>query len=69
MEPTAVKVITVGSGEQLYQSSSGVQIPGFGAWVLVGLVVGIWAIIQFALLGPVEVARIAASEADAGGQE
>jgi len=69
LESSPESVITVASGSQIVRSRSGVKIPGFGAWVLISLVIGIWATIQFALLGPVEVARRAAqAEQDQGGR-
>ena len=59
-ESKPLSVYTVSPGPQLERSESGVAIPGFGAWVLIGVLVGIWAIIQFALVGPVQVARLGA---------
>lgn len=57
LESEPLSVLTVGSGPQLERSTAGVRIPGLGAWVVIGVLVGIWAIIQFALVGPVRVAR------------
>lgn len=61
LESLPLSVVTVGSDDQIVRSTSGVRIPGFGAWVLIAILVGVWAIIQFAMVGPVHVARIAAS--------
>ena len=60
-ESKPLSVYTVSPGPQLERSESGVEIPGLGAWVLIGVLVGIWAIIQFALVGPVQVARLGAA--------
>jgi hypothetical protein len=60
LESLPLSVVTVGSDDQIVRSTSGVRIPGFGAWVLIAILVGVWAIIQFAMVGPVHVARIAA---------
>ncbi|HSM01245.1 MAG TPA: hypothetical protein VK960_02230 [Acidimicrobiia bacterium] len=65
IESAPQSVITVTPGPQIVRSRSGVKIPGFGAWVLIAIVVGIWATIQFALLGPVQVARRAVEDGDA----
>lgn len=64
LESLPVSVVTVGSNNQIVRSTAGVRIPGFGAWVLIALLVGVWAIIQFAMVGPVHVARIAAESAE-----
>lgn len=66
LESLPVSVVTIGSDDQIVRSTSGVRIPGFGAWVLIAVLVGVWAIIQFAMVGPVQVARIAAESADSG---
>ena len=58
-ESHPLPVVTVGSGPQIVSADAGLRIPGFGVWILIALVITIWAIIQFALLGPVEVARLA----------
>lgn len=63
-EPLAV--YTVNPGPQLERSESGVQIPGLGAWVLIGVLAGTWAVIQFALVGPVHVARLSTEIEDRG---
>ena len=55
-ESEPVSVLIVGSGSQLERSTAGVRIPGLGAWVVIGVLVGIWAVIQFALIGPMRVA-------------
>ena len=55
-ETVELPAVDVAAGGQLERSTSGVQIPGFGAWVLIALLVGIWGLIQFALSGPVRVA-------------
>lgn len=71
VESEPLSFVTVTPGPQLVRSSAGVRIPGFGAWVLVILLVGIWATIQFALLGPVAVARageVARQNGEDGGQ-
>ena len=63
LESNPVTIVAVGSGPQIVRSTSGVQIPGLGAWVLIGLLVTIWGIIQFALVGPVQVARAGSGKA------
>jgi hypothetical protein len=55
-ETEQVPPVDVTAGAQLERSTSGVKIPGFGAWVLIALLVGVWGLIQFALAGPVRVA-------------
>lgn len=60
LESLPLSVVTVGSDDQIVRSTSGVRIPGLGAWVLIALLVGVWGVIQFAMVGPVHVARIAA---------
>ncbi len=65
LESLPISIITVGEGPQIVRSTAGIQIPGLGAWVIVGLLVGVWAIIQFSMVGPVQIARVAAvREAD-----
>lgn len=56
-ETVTLSVVTLGSGPQVVRSESGVRIPGLGAWVLIAVLVSVWALIQFALLGPMTVAR------------
>jgi hypothetical protein len=56
-ETATLDVLTVGSGAQVVRSTSGVEIPGFGAWVLVAVLLSVWGLIQFALIGPMAVAR------------
>lgn len=65
LESQPLPIVTVGSGSQVVRSESGVRIPGFGAWVLIGILVLVWALIQFAMLGPVRVAFAAAREGEA----
>jgi hypothetical protein len=69
IESEPLPIVTVGAGTQVVRSESGVKIPGFGAWVLIGIVVLIWALIQFAMLGPVRVALAAAREGEAASAE
>jgi len=52
-----IEFAVIGSERQIHRSTAGVKIPGFGAWVLIGLIVVVWGIIQFTLLGPMLVAR------------
>jgi hypothetical protein len=66
IESEPLSVYMVGQGPQLERSESGVDIPGLGAWVLIGVLVGIWAVIQFALVGPVQVARLSAGDGEGG---
>lgn len=56
LESHPLEVITVGPGPQLEGGQEGFRIPGLGVWVLIFVLVGIWAIIQFALAGPLQVA-------------
>lgn len=60
-ESVDLPTVDVTAGGQLERSTSGIRIPGFGAWVLIALLVGIWGLIQLALSGPV---RIAAASTD-----
>lgn len=68
-ESHPLSIVTVGSGRQIVRSESGIQIPGLGAWVLIAVLVLVWALIQFAMLGPVRVGLAAAADAreDEGG--
>jgi len=67
LESTPISVLVVGPKDQVFRSTSGIRIPGFGAWVLIGLIISVWGIIQFALVGPVLVAsRFDDSEEDHG---
>lgn len=59
IESQPLPIVTVGSGSQVVGPDAGVQIFGLGAWVLIGILVLVWALIQFAMLGPVRVARLA----------
>lgn len=68
IESQPLPIVTVGNDRQIVRSEAGVRIPGFGAWVLIALVVGIWATIQLALLGPVMVAA-AESETEEGPED
>ena len=61
-ESQPLPIVTVGTGTQVVRSEAGVKIPGFGAWVLIGILVLVWALIQFAMLGPVRVAQTAARQ-------
>ena len=56
IESEPIPVIVVGPERQIVRSEAGIQIPGFGAWVLIGVIVTVWGIIQFALAGPMLVA-------------
>jgi hypothetical protein len=62
LESQPLPIVTVGSGTQVVRSESGVRIPGFGAWVLISILVLVWALIQFAMLGPVRVAFASARD-------
>lgn len=68
-ESEPLSIITVGSGPQLARSTAGVRIPGLGAWMIIAVLVGIWAVIQFALIGPVQVARRAEPEDATTGEQ
>ncbi len=57
LESQPLTVLTSGTGRQIVQGTAGVRIPGLGAWVLIGVMAAVWAIIQFALVGPIIVAR------------
>ncbi len=69
LESDPQRVITVAAGPQIIRSEAGVKIPGFGAWILIGILVSVWAIIQFAMVGPVQVAREGLGRAEAEGRE
>ncbi len=58
LESEPLPLVTVGAGRQIVRSESGVSIPGFGAWVLIALLILTWSLIQFAMLGPVRVAAV-----------
>jgi len=70
-ESVPESVVTEGLGSQIVRSNNGVRIPGLGAWVLIALLVGVWAIIQFAMIGPIQVSREAEASRtiDHAGQE
>lgn len=72
LESQPLAVVTVGAGPQLVRSRAGVSIPGFGAWMLIALLVAIWGTIQFAMYGPVRIAGEATrhgGEATGDGEE
>ena len=56
-ESTTITIITIGAEPQVVRSEAGVQIPGLGAWVVIGVLLAVWGLIQFSLLGPMTVAR------------
>lgn len=43
--------------EQLERSSAGVEIPVLGVWVLIGLLVVVWGLVEYALYGTVRIAH------------
>lgn len=57
LESAPLSVVSVLPGPQLSGPDEGVQIPGLGAWILITVLVGIWAVVQFALVGPIHIAR------------
>ncbi len=65
-ETTQLPVITVREGPQVVRSTSGVRIPGLGAWVLIALLVGVWAVIQLAMVGPVRIASLSSRGGGSG---
>lgn len=66
LESTSLSIITVGTEPQVVRSEAGVEIPGLGAWVLIAVLVAVWGLIQFSLLGPMTVARAATRPTEAG---
>jgi hypothetical protein len=68
-ESTPLPIVTVGTGTQIVRSESGISIPGLGAWVLIAVLILVWALIQFAMLGPVRVGFAAASEREASADD
>lgn len=44
-EDTAASLQVPATGEQLYQSTSGVKIPGLNVWALMAFVAAVWAIL------------------------
>jgi hypothetical protein len=56
-ESTTITIITIGAEPQVVRAEAGVRIPGLGAWVLISVLVAVWGLIQFSLLGPMTVAR------------
>lgn len=46
-----------GGGQQVYQSTAGVQIPGLNVWLLIALVAVVWAILLSVALRVVAIAR------------
>ena len=54
----------VGADQQLYRSTSGVQVPGVNAWLLMALVAGVWAVLLSVALRVIVIAR-AGTEAGA----
>jgi hypothetical protein len=69
LESTPQSVITVAEGPQLVRSRVGVRIPGFGAWVLIALLVGVWSTIQYAMLGPIRVEQLALDADHSDGEQ
>ena len=67
LESEPIPVVVVGPERQVVRSEAGVQIPGFGAWVLIGVIVSVWGIIQFALVGPMLVATRFEGDEEAAG--
>ena len=53
----------VGADQQLYRSTSGVQVPGVNAWLLMALVAGVWAVLLSVALRVVAIARAGAAAA------
>lgn len=60
LESEPLQLVTVGVGEQIVRPEPGLQIPGLGAWVLIGVLVLAWGLIQSAMIGPVRVAQAGA---------
>lgn len=64
LESQPFTVLTSGTARQIVRGTAGVRIPGLGAWVLLGVMALVWGIIQFALVGPIVVARRYAEPAE-----
>lgn len=56
-EVATFSIPVVGTGQQLYRSTSGIQIPGLNVWLLIALVSGVWAIIFGVALRVLAIAR------------
>ena len=67
LESEPLQLVTVGAGQQIVHPEPGLSIPGLGAWVLIGVLVLAWALIQSAMIGPVRVARAGARHMSAAG--
>ncbi len=68
LESQEVPVVVVGPERQVVREESGIQIPGFGAWLLIGVIVAVWGLIQFSLVGPMSVATRSHPD-DSGGED
>jgi hypothetical protein len=55
----ATTTLSVASGTQLHQSTSGVQIPGLNVWLIIALVAGVWSVLFSVGLRVLNVARAA----------
>ena len=62
-EPEAASTtttITVASGPQLYQSTSGVQVPGLNVWLIIAVVAVVWSLLLSIGLRVMAIARASA---------
>ncbi len=61
----ATAVVTVAGTSQLYQSTSGIQIPGLNVWLIIALVGSVWSILFSVGLRVLAIARASANGEEA----
>jgi hypothetical protein len=61
----ATAVVTVAGASQLYQSTSGIQIPGLNVWLIIALVGSVWSILFSVGLRVLAIARASANGEEA----
>lgn len=63
-ETTDLPLLDIVQTAQIERSTAGVAIPILGVWVLIALLVLVWGLVEYALLGTVRVAADGRSEAE-----
>jgi len=61
-ETATASVISVAGASQLYQSTSGIQVPGLNVWLIIALVTVVWSILFSVGLRVVAIARAGGDE-------
>lgn len=59
----AATTVSVNGAAQLYQSASGIQVPGLNVWLIIGVVAAVWFTLMSVALRVIAIAR-----ASAGGE-